>query len=168
MYVYVHVYGTLLSMHAAAIYTEQIELCLDCRCQAAELLLQQCQLKGHKGSIVVYSDAECRELVPVHWPVNASKLPLNERSTVTEEHLNICDDRTECSSPHHYLEAKILNQWRENTVVINTRPSPVRIPNSLYPIYRMLITSSVPSLMQTWFLAELKRAATMYKRVSVS
>ena len=155
-------------MHAAAIYMEQKELCLDCRCQAVEQLLQQCQLKRHKTSIVVYSDAKSRELVRVHWPVNASKLPSNARFTVTKEHLNICHDRTECSSPHHYLEAWILNQWRENTVVTNTRPSPVRIPSSLYPMYRMLITSSVPSFMQTWFLAELKRAATMYKRVSVS
>ena len=120
------------AFHAAAMYVEQMELCLDCRCQAAERLPLQCQLKRHETSIVVYSDAKSRELVPVHWPVNASKLPLNKRFTVTKEHLNTCHDRMECSSPHHYLEGRILNLWRENSVVTSTRPSPVRIPDSLY------------------------------------
>ena len=150
-------------------YVEQMELCLDCRCQAAEQVLQQCQ--GHKASIVVYNDAKSRELVQVHWPGNAFMPP---KFTVNEKHLITCGhDRKECSSPHHYLEGRILNLWRENTVVTSTRPSPVRIvlnPDScsLYSkVYRLLIISSVPSFMQTWFLAELKRATTIYKRVSV-
>ena len=113
----------------SGMYKEKKELCLDCRSQAAGHVLQQCNLKGHEANIVVYSDPERREIVPVYWPVNASKL--NERLKVTEEHLSTCRDQAKCSFPHHYLEEWILKLWRENTVVTNTRPSSVRIPDSL-------------------------------------
>ena len=116
-----------LSSHSGT-YTEQKELCLDCRSQAAGHVLQQCNLNGHEAKTVVYNDTERRELVPVYWPVNASKHNVHVKFTVRADHLSSCHDRTKCSLPHHYLEGRILNIWRENAVVTNTRPSSVRIP----------------------------------------
>ena len=105
-------------------YKEKKELCLDCRSQAAEHVVQQCQVNGHEATVVVYSDAEKRELVPVYWPVNASKV---RWFTVKADHVRTCCDRMKCSLPHHYLERRILNLWREVTVATDTRPSPVSI-----------------------------------------
>ena len=122
--------NNILWSHSGS-YKEQKELCLDCRSQTAQRILQQCQ-KEHKARLrfVVYSDADCREIVPVHWPIKLSRMPPYVRFTVKAEHLNTCGDPTACSFPHHYLEARILNLWRENSVVTSTRPSLVRIPDS--------------------------------------
>jgi len=92
-------------------------------------------VNGHEATVVVYSDAEKREFVPVYWPVNASKV---RWFTVKAHHLRTCHDRMKCSFPHHYLEQRILKLWREKAVATDTRPSPVRIPNifsSTLPIY---------------------------------
>ena len=107
-------------------YKEKAELCLDCRSQAAGHVLQQCCLNGHEATIVVYSDAEMREVVPVHWPALAFKRNVRWFS-VKADHLKKCHDHMKCSYPHHYLEGRILNLWRENAVVTDTRPSFVRI-----------------------------------------
>ena len=111
----------------SGMYKEKKELCLDCRSQAARNVVQQCRVNGHEATVVVYSDAQRREFVPVYWPVNASKV---RSFTVKADHLRTCCDRMKCSFPHHYLERRILNLWREITVATDTRPSPVRIPNS--------------------------------------
>ena len=105
------------------------EVCLDCRSQTARHIVQQCRLNGHEATVVVYSDAQRREFVPVYWPVIASRQ--NVKFVVNIDHLSTCHDRTECSIPHHYLEARILNVWRENTVMTSTRPSLVRVPSSI-------------------------------------
>ena len=105
------------------------EVCLDCRSQTAQHVVQQCRLIGHEATVVVYSDAQRREFVPVYQPVIASRL--NVKFVVNIDHLRTCHDRTECSIPHHYLEAKILNVWRENTVMTSTRPSLVRVTSSI-------------------------------------
>ena len=166
MYTYVYIYVLFLSTHSG-MYKEKKELCLDCRSQAAEHVVQQCQVNGHEATVVVYSDAEKRELVPVYWPVNASKV---RWFTVKADHVRTCCDRMKCSLPHHYLERRILNLWREVTVATDTRPSPVRIPNSFRSIYvcRLHFLSSLFLFMQRMFLAELKRAVAINKKVSYS
>ena len=111
----------------SGMYKAKAELCLDCRFQAAGHVLQQCCLNGHEATIVVYSAAEMREIVPVYWPAHESEMNVKRFYTVKADHLKMCHNRMKCSSPHHYLEARILNIWRENSVMINTRPSPVRL-----------------------------------------
>ena len=120
---YVYVFSVTL---VSGKYEEKAELCLDCRSQAAGHVLQQCCLNGHEANIVIYSDAEMREAVPVYWPALASKRNVR-RFTVKADHLKTCHDRMKCSFPHHYLEGKILNLWRENSVMTDRRPSSVRI-----------------------------------------
>ena len=107
-------------------YEEKKELCLDCKFQAAEHVVQQCRLNGHEATVVIYSDAVKRELVPVYWPGSPSK---GRWFTVKADHLRTCHDRMKCSFPHHYLEQRILNLWRQKAVATDTRPSPVSIPN---------------------------------------
>ena len=126
---YVHTRRMHFLLSRTGMYKEEKELCLDCRSQAAGHTMQQCRLNGHEANIVIYSDTERKEIVPVYWSAIASKL--NVKFTVEEDHLRTCHDCTECSFPHHYLEARILNIWRENTVMTNTRPSSVRVPDSL-------------------------------------
>ena len=125
---------------------EEKELCLDCRSQAAGHVLKQCHLHGHEATIVVYSDAEMREIVSVYWPMIASNV---RRFTVKADHLETCQDCMKCSFPHHYLEGKILNLWRENSVMTDTRPSPVRVPDSLHLIESIsyLICIHIPAVM---------------------
>jgi len=125
MYTYVYIYVLFLSTHSG-MYKEKKELCLDCRSQEVEHVVQQCRVNGHEATVVVYSDAEKREFVPVYWPVNASKV---RWFTVKAHHLRTCHDRMKCSFPHHYLEQRILNLWRQKAVATDTRPSPVSIPN---------------------------------------
>ena len=117
---------------------EENEVCLDCRSQAARHVVQQCRVNGHEATVVVYSDAQRREFVPVYRPVIASRL--NVEFLVNKDHLSTCHDPTECSIPHHYLEARILNVWRENTVMTSTRQSLVRVPSSFnFKVYTYVI-----------------------------
>ena len=134
-----HVAVTLVYMYIilciCAIFThpgtckEENEVCLDCRSQAAEHVVQQCHVNGHEATVVVYNDTERREFVPVYRPVIASRQ--NVKFVVNIDHLTTCHDRTECSVPHHYLEAGILNVWRENTVLTSTKSSLVRVTSSI-------------------------------------
>ena len=125
-YMYAHMLMLFLLTYSG-MYKEKKELCLDCRSQAAEHVVQQCRVNGHEATVVVYSHAQRREFVPVYWPVNASNV---RWFTVKADHLRTCHDRMKCSFPHHYLEQRILNLWRQNSVATDTRPSPVSIPNS--------------------------------------
>ena len=120
---YVYVFSVTL---VSGKYEEKAELCLDCRSQAAGHVLQQCCSNGHEATIVIYSDAEIREVVPVYWPALASKWNVRQ-FPVKADHLKTCHDRMKCSFPHHYLEGRILNLWRENSVITDRRPSSVRI-----------------------------------------
>ena len=164
--IYIYTWMLFLSTHSG-MYKEEKELCLECRSQAAEHVVQQCRVNGHEATVVVYSDAQRREFVPVYWPVNASKV---RWFTVKADHLRTCRDRMKCSFPHHYLEQRILNLWRQKAVATDTRPSPVRIPNivsSTLLIYVECISITILSLfMQKWFLAELKQAVAMNIKVS--
>ena len=111
------------------------ELCLDCKLQAAEGILQHCHTGKHVPVTVVYVDEESREIVPVPLPRNVGRMskPSKFRAHLPSE----CRNPQFCSFPHHQLAAKIMNQWRDRTVKVSKPPTLVRPQcNSALPPHR--------------------------------
>ena len=99
----------------------EYELCVDCKLEAANRILNYCHSDGHKPVIVLYLDEDHKEIVPIPLPRSFYKISWAKRFRA---HLpSECPNPQNCSSPHHQLAAKIMNQWKQGTIAVSKPPT---------------------------------------------